>query len=160
LPQKPTKKLQKKRARWTTPAKPKLKVPVYFRFLDLPPELRDMIYDLALLDPSGISLVSRIKDNRRTVRRGAVYDASSYDYRYFYGRHRSLKSGAQQVAVRQNPIIPRFLRVNKQIYAEGINFLYGQDFYFEDMLALQYFLATIGRNTSRLTSLTIKKYVA
>ena len=154
--QKSSRKKTNKRPRWTVPSKPEAQK--CFRFLDLPPELRDIIYEMALTDTNGVSMVSMLKGQRRTVRRGAVYDSGQYTNNHPWRRRRRyLKSGSQESAPKEASLFPSLLAVNKQIYSEGVNYLYGQELYFGDMTALHHFLAIVGmRNQPRLVDLTIK----
>ena len=108
--------------------KPKKEKP--FRFLDLPPELRDMIYEMALTDVNGVGIVAKTRGYRRTAGRGPVY--ASYSYRrsgWGWGR-RQLKHDSTSVVDAETKFVPALLAVNKQINLEGINYLYGQDFVF------------------------------
>lgn len=128
-----------------------------FRFLDLPPELRDMIYEMALTDVNGVSLVPHTKGYRRTVCRGQVYgdDAFRHPSMPWRKRHYPI-SGSQEISPIETRFVPALLAVNKQIQAESINFLYSQHFIFQDTTALHGFLATIGpRNLQRLQSLEV-----
>jgi len=130
-----------------------------FPFMDLPPELRDMIYDMVLTDPNGASLVSKTKACRRTVRRGRIY--SSDDGTYWYGRRRLPSQGAEDNASKTTSLVPNILALSKQIRDEAINYLYNQDFIFEDTVALHRFLATIGhRNQQRLLNIEIKAFAS
>nr|OQO23779.1 hypothetical protein B0A51_06728 [Rachicladosporium sp. CCFEE 5018] len=158
---KPSKKRKAaKRAKLSTPRKVAEAKP--FRFLDLPAELRDMIYELALTDTHGISLVPRLKAGRRTATRSMVYGEDAYNNNYGYWRRRRaryLKRDAQEEAPKENDLSPALLLANKQIYSEGINFLYNQDFIFDDTVTLFQFLAVIGvRNQPRLLNLEIKRW--
>jgi len=110
-----------------------------------------------LTDANGISLVSKLKGQRRTVRRGEVYDSDQYQYTWSR-RRRHLKANSQETAPKQTSLVPNLLAVNKQVHGEGVNYLYGQELYFEDTTALHHFLASIGmRNQPRLIDVTVKK---
>lgn len=125
--------------------------------MDLPPELRDVIYEMVLTDPNGVTLVSKTKACRRTVRRGRVYDHD--DGSYWYGRRRVSNIDAQESAPKNTTMVPNLLAVNKQVRDEAINYLYNQDLIFEDTLALHRFLATIGlRNQKRLLNIELKAF--
>lgn len=125
--------------------------------MELPAELRDMIYEIVLCDPNGISLVSKTKACRRTVRRGRVYD--SEDGSYWHGRRRIPSPDSPDSAIKSTTLIPNILAVSKQIREEAINCLYNQDFVFEDTVALHRFLATIGLcNQQRLLNIEIKAF--
>lgn len=126
-----------------------------FRFLDLPPELRDMIYEMALTDVSGVALVPDTRNYRRTVSRGKVYGHDAYRRSPWY-RSRRLKDGVKEIAPIESRFVPALLAVNKQIHAESINSLYSQHFVFQDTVTMHNFLATIGsRNHQRLQHLEI-----
>lgn len=130
----------------------------HFRFLDLPPELRDMIYEMALTDANGISIVTKTRDNRSFPGRGRVYPQSAYRSSW-RGGNRYLHAGAQEVSPIETKFIPAILAVNKQINAEAINYLYGHNFAFEDTAALFRFLSTIGlRNQQRLVNLEVMRW--
>lgn len=116
-----------------------------------------MIYELAFTDPNGVSLVSKTKARRRTVRRGRVYNDD--DGTYWYGRRRVSRCDVAENVPKVNTLIPNLLAVNKQIHNEAMNVLYGQELIFEDTVALHRFLATIGhRNQQRLVSIDLKTF--
>ncbi|KAK4561357.1 hypothetical protein LTR86_004674 [Recurvomyces mirabilis] len=140
------------------PKKPKNQKP--FRFLDLPAELRDQIYELALVDPHGISLLSKTKAYRRTVTRGHIIGED--DRGYWYGRSRRGYRPAiqnEENGTDREPmptLIPALLAVNKQIYAEAVGYLYQQRFVIEDTYALHDFVAGLGSHRTQLDNVTIR----
>ncbi|KAK0827605.1 hypothetical protein LTR03_016819 [Friedmanniomyces endolithicus] len=146
------------------PAKPK-KNQKPFPFTLLPPELRDYIYELALTDEAGVTLISKTKNYRRTVAPGSIVDRDNGGY---YGGRRRIRrlafrqsqSQSQSQGSQGEPtraiLSPALLAVSKQIHAEGINFLYQNRIIVEDTYALHGFLATIGSNRSRVTDLTVR----
>jgi hypothetical protein len=158
--QKTTKKAPpKKKIKTTTKPKTKAKKEKAFRFLDLPPELRDMIYEMTLADVNGISIVGHQFNYRHIARRGPVYSKEHY-IRGWRGRRLGVRDrNGEQVSPITTTFVPALLAVNKQINAEGINFLYGHDFAFADSTALHSFLATIGAdNQRRLTQIEVKSW--
>jgi hypothetical protein len=125
-----------------------------FRFLDLPAELRDMIYEMTLADANGVSIVGHQSGYRRIARRGPVYPPEAYSHSRY--RYRYVKDGEPELCPISTKFVPALLAVNKQIHAEGINYLYGHDFVFENTTALHSFLAPMGlRTQQRLTSVEI-----
>ncbi|KAK3111505.1 hypothetical protein LTR53_013186 [Teratosphaeriaceae sp. CCFEE 6253] len=108
-----------------------------FPFLMLPPELRDYIYELALVDQADLTLVSKTKK----------YVASKSS------QSQSQSTGGEPA---HTELIPALLAVNKQIHAEGIGYLYQQPIVLEDTYALHSFLAALGGNRTQVTDLTVK----
>ena len=160
-----TRKVRRKETK-LTPKKNKKDSQKPFPFLSLPAELRDQIYELAFCEPNGLTLVSATKSYRRIVCRGDIF---SPDEDHYYGRRRRGKyrgryriSGQSQSQstedeISKRQLVPNLLAVNKQIHAEGINFLYGQEIVLDDTMTLHQFLASIGDdNQKRLLELTIK----
>ena len=105
----------------------------------LPRELRDCIYEMALVEPRGLMLVSKLKAYRRLVVRCPVND------------DRLLKHTGQLEELRTT-LVPALLLVSKQIYSEGAGFLYKQAIRFEDTTSLHTFLATIGSSNRAMLS--------
>jgi hypothetical protein len=131
-----------------------------FPFLALPAELRDYIYQLVLTDENGICLVGKTKSYKRTVGRGSIAD-NNYrpGYRSRNRSYQSTDSQSQQEAMSTpNQLAPALLSVNKQIYAEAVNYLYQQPIIVEDTYALHSFIANIGNHRSRLTDITVRGY--
>jgi hypothetical protein len=158
----PKKVSKNKKARHTPPRQQIEEKP--FPFMELPPELRDMIYEMALTDVNGISIVSKSKAYRRTVCRAPIYDSEWTGYsrrrNHTYGTKRPiLDDGREELAPQERSLVPNILAVSKQIYKEAIGILYGQDFVIEDTDALHRFLAIIGlRNQQRLLSLDVNSF--
>lgn len=155
----PPKKMQKKLAKHSqTKQVPEVEKAQSFRFFDLPPELRDMIYKMALEDANGVSLIARTDGSRRTARRGSVYPEEDFSRQYFKSRRLKWDT-AKELAPASTRFLPVLLAVSRQINAEAINILYGQNFIFGDPAALHHFLAIIGpRNQQRLTSIQLAYY--
>ena len=122
--------------------------------MELPPELRDMIYEMALTDADGMQIVSTTKTYRRTVCRAASDNMEQCRYRQRGSRHRVPEDGT---APKQ--LVPNLLAVSKQIHNETINILYGHDFVFTDTDALHRFLTVIGaQNQKRLRSIDVQGF--
>jgi hypothetical protein len=120
--------------------------------MELPPELRDVIYEMALIDDNGILLAAITKGYRRTIYR-CPYDPGEWHY-----TRRVLEKGETNRGVVSNELVPNLLAVSKQIHHEAVNMLYGQELMFQDTDALHRFLTIIGpRNAQRLLSIDIKE---
>ena len=129
-----------------------------FPFLSLPAELRDYIYELALTDDDGISLVSQTKSFRRTIARSrvALYNDEGY---YSRGSNRIWRSDVEDEDAAYNSLTPNLLAVNKQIHSEGVGYLYKQRIILEDTMALHTFLAAIGpTNRLQLSDVTVRNW--
>lgn len=159
----------KKRKAAAPKSLPKRKI---FPFMDLPAEIRNIIYGYCLIDPSGIFLSSTTKQFRRTVRRvpeqdfrgvrptWAIYRSdSSYDSTnetdsFVAGdsdeEPKKEKAKEYVPSSRVSPLIPALLAVSKQIYHEGRDMLYGNEFHLGDTLALHSFLVDIGPRAAAL----------
>lgn len=144
---KPKRKLAKK-ARFSSKP-PARETGISFPFMSLPTELRNYIYELALHDDSGMTLVSKTKSYKRTVARRQIRNKL-----LFYG------GGLRKASPADEPkrLIPNLLAVNKQIYYEAIGYLYMQPIIVEDTYTLHNFLATIGSHRSRVTHIIIRGY--
>lgn len=134
-----------------------------FRFLDLPAELRDEIYDLALTEPDGITLVPQTKNYRRTVVRGTIHTEDGNRYygirlhRRSWRRRWYQNSQTSVIGESTRQLIPNLLAVNKQIRDEASSVLYKQEIILEDTTALHVFITQIGDYNSRLLSdVTVK----
>lgn len=116
-----------------------------------------MIYEVALTDANGVAIVGNQEGYRHVARRGKVYSPEAFSQTYRRRNHRRLKDGNQEeISPIETRFIPALLAVNKQIHAEGINYLYGHNFTFKDPTALHSFLAGIGpRNQQRLINIAI-----
>ncbi|KAM0716678.1 hypothetical protein Q7P37_008123 [Cladosporium fusiforme] len=142
----PKKLPKKKKARHTRSRQQPEQKP--FPFMELPPELRDMIYEMALTDVGGISIVAKTKAYRRDAHRGEIHDQYS-----------SYGDDNNGITPKTRSLVPNLLAVNKQIHNETVNMLYGQKFFFKDTDALHRFLAIIGlRNQQRLLHLDVTNF--
>jgi hypothetical protein len=160
MPKKTPKK--KKKAKH---ALPRQKAEKPFPFMELPPELRDMIYEMALTEGDGIGIATKAKAYRRTVCRALLND-DDYSYRWSE-RYRQRATGRGKPKPIQNPneerqlhsLVPNLLAVSKQIHHEAVDILYGQELRFHDSDALHRFLAIIGPgNQKRLQSVDIVNF--
>ncbi|CAK1364700.1 unnamed protein product [Cercospora beticola] len=136
-----------------------------FRFLDLSAELRNRIYEFALVEPSELTLVARTKNYRRGIVRGAIDVAETsrhygkkYRYRYYDWRIEGHdKDESEEPKNDERSLVPNLLAVNRQIREEASSYLYKQELILEDTNALHIFLACIGpSNRELLTDVTIR----
>lgn len=112
-----------------------LRTSKFFPFLRLPPELRNRIYEFALIDPLGREITTKTKDFRSVVR--------------------SRRRGARKALP---ALTPALLATCKQVHDEAIDYLYSQKLSFNDHFALQDFLATLGpRYVQRLRHIRIMR---
>ncbi|CAG8958775.1 hypothetical protein HYFRA_00011725 [Hymenoscyphus fraxineus] len=127
-----------------------------FPFMDLPAELRNKIYDLALIgsqDPSEpIFVTSKTKSRRRVAARTTDHTClpqfkQQYSWRYFYPNRSESKSNN---ASEETKFAPKLLAVSKTIHAEAAAILYSRPMVVADNNALLVFLAQIGRRHSAL----------
>ena len=135
--------------------------------MDLSAELRNEIYELALTEEDGITLVTRTKQLRRRVARGTIKIEQSGSY---FGKQRRtggfrsywrVAQATQSITTGRahRQLSPDLLAVSKQIREEGSSILYRQDLIFEDMMSLHAFIAQIGTYNQKLvTELTVKSW--
>jgi hypothetical protein len=137
---------QKRKAKSTSRPLPKSKI---FPFMELPAELRNMIYAYALTDPSGIKLVAAFKDRRRTVKRMSAFPERIPRMATGRGRASSTNNDVHAQKEECAPLVSSLLAVNKQIYKEGVDILYSNEFIFTDSAALYSFLINLGPASSK-----------
>lgn len=126
---------------------PKPRAEASFRFLDLPSELRNHIYELCLFSTEGVALTTRTRRHCFVVRQCYAIQTQMYP--------RILK---KTWPAHTKPSIILTL-ANKQVREESVGYLYGQHFHFKDSKALLAFLGTIGHtNVARLQDITIREW--
>ncbi|EAT82447.1 hypothetical protein HBI56_089130 [Parastagonospora nodorum] len=118
---------------------PKSKI---FPFLQLPAEIRNMIYGYTLEDPSGINLVASFRHRRRTVERISPGLMSQIAGGY-YSRSRSQYYIDRNDTADPVELVPSLLAVSKQVYHEGRDVLYNNEFRFADTTVLYHFMLNI-----------------
>ncbi|KAL8685318.1 MAG: hypothetical protein Q9224_005864 [Gallowayella concinna] len=119
---------------------PKKKI---FPFLSLPPELKNKIYDYALVCENELDLISSIISLRRVVRLGDT---------------EIVQINPWSIVYRQPSLRANLLLLNKQMHAETQPILYGANrFALEEMKTLHTFCSQIGpKNCASLQQLSIK----
>ncbi|QDS73857.1 hypothetical protein FKW77_006755 [Venturia effusa] len=150
-----------KRRRKSNKPLPKHKI---FPFMNLPAELRNRIYFLALADDDGdVYVTSTTKGYRRIAKRCTQPDCipqfsrGHRSYRRYMGNRGDDEEEAP--ARIMNSFVPNLLTVSKTVHAEAASFLYGQRINFADNYSLLSFLNQIGReHTSMLREICIKEW--
>ncbi|GAB1741456.1 hypothetical protein NU219Hw_g6687t1 [Hortaea werneckii] len=124
-----------------------------FPFMDLPPEIRDLIYEFALTDSPDTAIVAHIQNKRRTVaRRGEKESTEPSKTGKGRGKHQKTKDRAPCV------LVPALLAVNKQLHKEAVGFLYQRPLIFKDPHALHAFLASIGSHRENVRDVVLESW--
>ncbi|KAL6704285.1 hypothetical protein ACN47E_008349 [Coniothyrium glycines] len=137
----PSSKKHKARTPTSRPL-PKQKI---FPFMELPAEIRNMIYTYTLTFPEGIHFVPARKHMRRTVERitpTTMSKASNWNGVRLNNRLRK-ESNAPV------PLNTSLLYVCKQIHQETREILYSNEFVFSNSLVLYSFLVNLGPSRSK-----------
>ncbi|KAF2675518.1 hypothetical protein BT63DRAFT_450506 [Microthyrium microscopicum] len=150
------------------PNKPKFPVKVaaggIFPFLNLPPEIRNRIYHWCLTIDGGKTMT--LEDDlqnypgrvniERTKRETLAFRANKPYQRVTDGYRNPNPQGITADGKRVDRyistplLIPKVLRINKQIYAEAINMLYSRTFIFRSAKAVMTFVLAIGARNCEL----------
>ncbi|KAK4900248.1 hypothetical protein LTR27_002472 [Elasticomyces elasticus] len=129
----------------------------YFPFMDLPPELRKMVYELVLLDEKSkkitIDSYKPIGQLRRPVQQG-------FRWTHRNGPHHGLtwdKAKGKWLGQKRSNL--GVMRVSHQMREETAPFVYGlQNFHCLDMSAMEVFFETIGDMRGYLKHLSLDTY--
>ncbi|KAG9942440.1 hypothetical protein KCU85_g9203, partial [Aureobasidium melanogenum] len=136
---------KKKQAKKIQKAKKIKEVP--FRFMNLPPEIRVMIYKACLVESTkDLSYIS--KSNGRDIVRGSMKRSTNSwgGWRYRIERDRYDRT----------PLLPVILRINKAIRDEAIGYLYAQPIHFATTHTFQLFFGRLSpANRMLLRNITI-----
>ena len=126
----------------------------------LPPELRNQIYNLALVDENGIYLVSKTKRYRRTVERSVTFITRQSEILSRVYSNSQSQSSEHTAAPALLSLAPNLLLLNHAIHAETQPILYADNsFLIADTTAMHAFLANIGpKNRANITDLTIGEW--
>ncbi|KAK4892607.1 hypothetical protein LTR27_008883 [Elasticomyces elasticus] len=121
-----------------------------FRFLDLPPELRVMVYELLLQEPAPIQVWSYKPTHKpRRPCRATFRDVK------LHGKLDWIAQTGKWVG-QPSTCVKTLFRINKQIFNEAVSVLYGTNtFEFAIALDLRLFLQTIGDMRKHLRQLRL-----
>jgi hypothetical protein len=134
-----TTKPKRKRAAKTKPKQPLKDVP--FPLMDLPLEIRTMIYKYLLEENSApLTLLTQGQTGQEVVRRGFLNKQEKRQG----GRQTLLKTVHKANDKSITHLTPAILRICKTVHEEATPILYGQTLEFEHPVALQKFLSSIG----------------
>lgn len=112
--------------------------------MELPAEIRNMIYSYALTDSSGINFVAVHKHRRRTTERVSKDLMSQHmGSHWAYGGVRANDKPCDEHG-EPNVLAASLLAVSRQIYHETRDILYSNEFRFLDSIALYSFLINLG----------------
>ncbi|KAI7085707.1 hypothetical protein KC356_g5646 [Hortaea werneckii] len=144
-----TKKLKQTR-------KKDLKIMKPFPFMELPPEIRDLVYEFALTDSTDVAIVAHIQNKRRTVARRAIHG----DTLRLAPRKTGKCKGSKQKTNDGEPagLAPALLAVSKHLHTEAVGFLYQRPLIFEDPHALHPFLAGIGSHREYVHNVVLQHW--
>ncbi|KAL1797799.1 hypothetical protein ACET3X_004405 [Alternaria dauci] len=137
---------------------PKRKI---FPFLDLPAEIRNMIYEYTLTDPAGINLAGTWKHKRRTVERITAKCQANISTNRNWTDTRLMNDNIRSQHEQPAALVPSLLAVSKQIHQECIDILYGNnEFIFANSFALYNFMINLGPRTAKhLKTLRIRGWL-
>ncbi|KAI7513040.1 hypothetical protein KC347_g1953 [Hortaea werneckii] len=127
-----------------------------FPFMELPPEIRDLVYEFALTDSTDMAIVAHIHNKRRTVARRAIHGDSLISA----PRTTRKRKGSKQTTNNGEPagLAPALLAVSKQLHTEAVGYLYHQPLIFEDTHALHSFLASIGSHREYIRDVVLQHW--
>jgi hypothetical protein len=128
----------------------------HFPFLKLSVELRNSVYEYALVDPD-VAIAIEYKDNSLKKRLMKRHDA---EHVYMYEEYESLKNWkvSQELTKYEfnTHLCGQLLRVNKQVNREATAMLYGNNHMaFLDPSAMYYFLDHIGDKLQHIRFCTL-----
>ncbi|KAG9191121.1 hypothetical protein G6011_09209 [Alternaria panax] len=137
---------------------PKRKI---FPFLELPAEIRNLIYEYTLTDSGGINLVGTFKHKRRTVERISAECQTGISQGRSWSDTLLMNDNIRSQHEQPAALVPSLLAVSKQVHQEGVDILYGKnEFTFTDSFALYNFLINLGpRGAKHLKTLRIRGWL-
>jgi hypothetical protein len=124
---------------------------------NLPAELRNKIYKLALTDEELVFVSSKTKGYRRVAKRCNSKTCNSQYRHNYYSRYYNNDKSQEEEEENPTTFSSNLLAVSKTIHAEAASFLYSQHIVLADTYALLSFLNQIGtQNASVLREITIQ----
>ncbi|KAB5528805.1 hypothetical protein GE09DRAFT_1228563 [Coniochaeta sp. 2T2.1] len=129
--------------------------PKPFPFMSLPPELRNKIYKLVLVDPNGVHISSWMSAYRRKARHVSPVNCGPSSSRVsttiLPAEWFRLEKGTPGAPLDYKPrLVPSLLTTCKAVYAEGAGMLWTQKFRFADMTAMYSFLMNLRPETKAM----------
>lgn len=115
-----------------------------FPFLELPADIRNIVYTYALTDASGINFVAVQRNQRRCVERVSQKTLSLVSHGQSHYQSKRTNDNVEDVEDTSMSLVPSLLAVNKQIHQEGCHILYGNELVFANTSALYAFMINIG----------------
>jgi hypothetical protein len=129
--------------------------------MELPAEIRNLIYEYTLTTPSGINLVGTFKHKRRTVERISTKCQADFTQYRGYSAGHVMNDSIRNQHEKPTALVPSLLAVNKQIHQEATDILYGKnEFIFTDSFALYNFMINLGpTGAKRLKTVRIQGWL-
>lgn len=122
--------------------------------MELPPEIRDLIYEFALTDSTGTAIVAHTQNKRRVASRRRA--------RVKFERKETGKArGIRLKFIDRSPrcvLVPALLAASKQLHNEAVGFLYQSPLIFKDIHALHSFLAGIGSHRAYVRDVLLQQW--
>lgn len=129
-------------------------------FLDLPPEIRNLIYKESLVHSPGLGLTALKTIDRWRFSKSTYSDWNLGVPSTRNVRRASIVQGKTYRALRF-PLSPNLLLVSKRIHDEANVIMYGQPLHFANISTMNIFLASIGLdNRRRLRQVTTHSWTA
>ncbi|KAI2484008.1 hypothetical protein Ptr902_02948 [Pyrenophora tritici-repentis] len=144
----PVKKKHKTKSTKPSAEKPLPKHKI-FPFMQLPAEIRNIIYEYTLTDPLGISFIATIHNRRRQTQRISAALQRRMSEGSYYRTKNTISTDTDTQDEEPAPLVPALLAVCKQMHSEGKDILYGNDFVFADSFALYSFMINLGTSGAK-----------
>ncbi|KAI6901689.1 hypothetical protein KC318_g14351 [Hortaea werneckii] len=126
-----------------------------FPFMELPPEIRDLIYEFALTDSTDTAIAAHVQNKRRIAARPSKRMRMRTEWK------RSGKCKLKKPKTKDRApcvLVPALLAVSKQLHKEAVGFLYQSPLIFKDPHALHSFLAGIGSHRAYVRDVLLQQW--